>query len=91
MTRRLAALFSLLLTSLAVSCRWGPDPLVERVAAIEHEQWTEWSKSVADEVSPERRARWEKYWVPYEQLPEDVKELDRVWARRVIEETRRSK
>jgi hypothetical protein len=58
---------------------------VERVAAVEHAQWTAWSRSVAAEVSPARRARWEKYWIPYEELPEDVKELDREWARKAIE------
>jgi len=57
---------------------------VERVAEVEHEQWTTWSKSVAHEVSPERRARWEKYWIPYKDLPDDVKEQDRVWARKAL-------
>lgn len=89
--RHLPRLFFVVIAPFAASCGSGEDPLVERVAAIEHEQWTAWSKSVADEVSPERRARWEKYWVPYEQLPDDVKELDRVWARKVIKETRRAK
>lgn len=60
--------------------------VLERIATIEHQQWTEWSKAVAGEVSPERRARWEKYWIPYDQLPEDVKELDREWARKVLAE-----
>jgi uncharacterized membrane protein len=91
MTKRLFVLLSILLLPTATACGGGKDPLVEAVAAIEHEQWTTWSKSVAAEVSPERRARWEKYWVPYEELPEDVKELDRIWARKVIKETRRSR
>ena len=56
---------------------------IERLAAIEHEQWIYWSKAIADEVSPERRARWERHWIPYEELEEDVKEHDRVWARKV--------
>ena len=64
---------------------------VERVAQVEHEQWTAWSKSVADEVSPERRARWEKYWVPYKDLPDDIKELDRAWARKAIQAVRQKK
>ncbi len=58
---------------------------VERVAEVEHEQWTAWSKNVAPEVSPERRARWEKYWVPYKDLPDEVKEQDRIWARKALE------
>lgn len=63
-----------------------PDgPIVEKVAVVEHEQWMEWSKAVADEVSPERRARWKRDWVHYDQLSEAAKEKDRVWARKVIE------
>jgi hypothetical protein len=61
---------------------------LERVAEVEHEQWTEWSKSVAPEVSPERRARWQKYWVPYKDLPEEVKEQDREWARKAMRAAR---
>jgi hypothetical protein len=60
------------------------DDLLERLAEVEHEQWVAWSKSVADEVAPERRRRWEACWVPYAQLPDDVKELDRIWARKVL-------
>jgi hypothetical protein len=62
---------------------------VERVAAVEHEQWMAWSKTVAPEVSPQRRARWEKYWVPYKKLPEEVKEQDRIWARKAIAAAKR--
>lgn len=62
---------------------------VERVAEVEHAQWMAWSQQVAPEVSPERRARWRKYWVPYKDLPEEIKELDRVWARKAIEAARR--
>ena len=76
----------MVLVAVLGGCFWGPEPLVERVARLEHQQWMEWSKSVADEVSPERRARWEQYWVPYDRLPEDIKELDREWARKVIRE-----
>jgi hypothetical protein len=61
---------------------------IERMAEVEHVQWMEWSKSVAPEVSPERRERWKKYWVPYDQLPDDVKELDRAWARKALEAAR---
>ena len=61
---------------------------VERVAEVEHLQWTAWSQNVAPEVSPERRARWKKYWIPYKDLPDDVKELDREWARKAIDAAR---
>ena len=63
--------------------------VVERVAEVEHAQWVTWSKAVAHEVSPERRARWAKYWIPYKDLPEEIKELDRAWARKAIEAARR--
>jgi hypothetical protein len=59
--------------------------LVERLAELEHEQWQTWARAVLDEVSPERRLRWQAYFVPYADLPEEVKEQDRVWARKVIE------
>lgn len=58
--------------------------LLERLAELEHEQWVAWSQSVAAEVAPERRQRWARYWVPYRELPEDVKEQDRIWARKVL-------
>jgi hypothetical protein len=60
------------------------DDLLERLAELEHEQWVAWSKAVADEVSAERRQRWAACWVPYAELPDDVKEQDRVWARKVL-------
>jgi hypothetical protein len=58
--------------------------LLERLAELEHEQWMYWSQAVAAEVSEERRQRWAALWVPYRDLPEDVKEQDRVWARKVL-------
>lgn len=58
---------------------------IEKIAELEHQQWIAWSKAVADEVSEERRARWQKYWIPYAELSEDVKEHDRKWARRILE------
>lgn len=67
---------------LDVSIVRGKD--LERLAELEHEQWMNWSLAVADEVSSERRERWKKYWVPYDKLPEDVKEQDREWARKVV-------
>ncbi len=56
---------------------------LERLAALEHEQWNYWTQAVAPEVSKERRRLWESYWVPYEWLTEEVKEYDRGWARKV--------
>lgn len=60
------------------------DSTVERLAALEHDQWVYWSKGVAHEVNPERRERWAKLWVPYSQLSEEEKDKDREWARKAI-------
>lgn len=76
-----AAVFA---AGLSSACSEVDEARVERVAEVEHIQWMEWSKSVADEVSAERRERWKKYWVPYAELPDDIKELDRIWARKAL-------
>jgi hypothetical protein len=62
----------------------APDHLLEKLAELEHEQWVFWSRGVAGEVSEERRQRWQRWWVPYAQLPEEIKEDDLVWARKVL-------
>ena len=51
--------------------------LIEKLAEIEHEQWMHWSKAIAEKenISQETLNRWQKYWVPYNELPEDIKEL----------------
>lgn len=59
--------------------------LLEELAKIEHDQWIEWSKAIQSEVSEDRRNRWKKYWVDYDELSEDVKEQDRVYARKVLD------
>jgi len=61
--------------------------LIEKLACLEHEQWMAWAKTLmeTENLSKTRRKRWEQFMVPYEQLPEDVKEYDRVWAMRIIE------
>ena len=66
------------------------DSVLERLAALEHEQWMAWSQSVAAEVSAERRQRWQSCWVPYEDLPDEVKEEDRLSARKVLAALHRS-
>jgi len=60
--------------------------LLEALASLEHEQWMKWSKEVAtkEPISAERLKRWSQYWIPYEQLSEEVKEYDREWARKVL-------
>lgn len=61
------------------------DEMLEKVSEVMHEAWEEWSKAVAPEVTEERRARWEGFWVPYDQLDEGTKDLDREWAAKILE------
>ena len=58
--------------------------LLEQLAKLEHERWMKWAKYVLENetISEETRKRWEKDFAPYEQLPEEVKERDRVFARK---------
>lgn len=60
---------------------------IEKLAELEHEQWVNWSKNIAqkEKLSSERIDRWKKLWVPYSELSEEMKEEDRIWARKVLE------
>jgi len=62
--------------------------MLEKLAELEHEQWIEWSKAIAPEINigcySEHLKRWNEWWVPYSRLTEEVKEYDRVWARKVL-------
>ncbi len=60
------------------------DNLVEALAEIEHEQWMHWSKSVAGDVAEVIRSKWQRSWVDYAELADNMKEADRVWARKVV-------
>lgn len=61
--------------------------VIEKLAELEHKQWAEWSKNIAEteKISPERMERWSKLWTPYDKLPEEMKEEDRKWARNVFD------
>jgi len=61
---------------------------LEELAALEHDQWVEWAKALLKsepDISKERKERWEKLFVPYEDLSEESKEQDRVYARKILE------
>lgn len=60
--------------------------ILEKLAEIEHEQWVGWSKDIAEteQITPARLERWKKLWCPYSELSEELKELDRNEARKVI-------
>jgi hypothetical protein len=60
------------------------DELIEELAKIEHQQWMHWSQAVAAQVPPVTREKWKGSWVDYDELTDELKEADRVWARRVV-------
>jgi hypothetical protein len=60
------------------------DDLVEALAKIEHDQWMHWSQAAEADVSASTRAKWQDSWVGYDELPDELKEADRVWARKVV-------
>ena len=60
------------------------DELVEALAEIEHAQWMHWSKTVAANVTVATRDKWQRSWVDYTELSDELKEADRVWARKVV-------
>lgn len=62
--------------------------IIEKLAAIEHEQWMVWARALMEKegaLSEERKERWRKLFVTYEELPEQWKEFDRYWAIKVKE------
>ncbi len=66
---------------------------IEVLASIEHDQWVEWAKSLAEneKLSSDRIKRWKKLYVPYSELSEESKEQDRVYARKVISALKKMK
>lgn len=64
---------------------------VEMVADVEHQQWISWTHAIVDQYGDKLPAelveQWKAKWVAYDQLPEADKELDRIWARKLVEES----
>jgi len=62
--------------------------LLEKLSALDHHQWTVWSKELVlsgENLSKERLDRWKRLWATqYSDLTEEMKEQDRVWARIVL-------
>lgn len=61
--------------------------LLEKLAALEHEQWKHWTKHfLKGKHTPNDLRRWlYQIDLSYDELPEEDKEKDRVWARKVLE------
>lgn len=59
---------------------------LELAAEVIHIAWMTWAVGVLsnENISPDRKKRWESYMIPYSQLDEPTKEKDREWARRVL-------
>lgn len=73
----------------------GNTEFLEELAALEHEQWEHWSRTVWSRLNESKsdydgavaldlERRWKPNWKPYAELPDDVKEHDRKWARKII-------
>lgn len=60
--------------------------LVEKLAALEHEQWAHWTRYMLDNLTEENIARWrQQIKTDYQDLSEKEKNSDREWAWKVIE------
>lgn len=60
----------------------------EKVAIIIHDLWMGWAKILIESepnISNERVERWNKCFVPYNELSEEMKNLDRKFAKQIIE------
>lgn len=58
---------------------------IEQLACEEHAQWCHWARHMLDNMTPENVARWRRQIdTPYNELSEEDKEKDRVWARRIL-------
>lgn len=58
--------------------------LLEDISSLVHEQWWDFAEKIAPEIDPEHAKAWEKLFVPYDELPEEEKEKDRVFAKRIV-------
>jgi len=60
--------------------------LLEKLAALEHEQWAHWTEYMLANMTEENVERWKRQIkTAYVDLSEKEKESDREWARRVLE------
>lgn len=67
------------------------DPLLERLAALEHDQWAHWTRYLLANMTRENVERWRRQIeTPYAELSEKEKESDREWARKVVQIVRAS-
>lgn len=67
-----------------------PVALLEALSDLEHQQWMKWARSIIDSepISEARKQRWLTMMVDYKDLPDNIQEYDREWARKVMAITR---
>lgn len=55
------------------------EELKEKMAELEHKQWMRWAETLIlrENLSPNRVERWNKLFVPYHELSEEMKDEDR--------------
>ena len=63
-----------------------PVALLEELSNLEHQQWMKWAQSIIDSepISEARKQRWDTMMVDYKDLPNNIQEYDREWARKVL-------
>ena len=63
-----------------------PVALLEALSDLEHQQWMKWAQSIIDSepISDARKQRWATMMVDYKDLPDNIQEYDREWARKVM-------
>ncbi len=63
--------------------------MIEEISKYVHEEmWVKWAQTILEtepNISIERRERWEECFIPYEELSEEMKDLDRQFARKIYE------
>jgi len=59
--------------------------LIEKIAELEHAQWVHWTTYFLKNLTLENEQRWRLQCMRYyKDLPEEQKESDRVWAKKVL-------
>ena len=59
--------------------------LLEKLAALEHEQWTGWVGWMLNRLTDENISRWKRQIkTPYSELSDKEKESDRIEAKKVL-------
>lgn len=61
-------------------------PLLEALAALEHEQWAHWTLYMLVHLTERNKMKWwQQISTKYEDLSEAEKDSDRKWARKALE------